>query len=325
MEFSSKCSQTAYRAGAKYSFTCLRPTGVNISTTLWNLWIPPMFSLMTAHTLIVPDGTLYYESRGTGPLFVLIPGGNGEASAYKAVAIELSRRFRVVTYDRRGYSRSRYTSVPDHENRVLMDADDVARLIKHLSPDARATVFGSGSGAIVALTLFAQHSGLVRTLVVHEPPAVSLLPDTDRERITEAIGLVYEEFRSAGAQAAMKKLSEAMSVGTGIGTDRTDPYTPANMKFWMEHEMRQYIQTKIDVELLKKNVDRLLLVGGRDGRNLAQCQPNLVLAKSIGSEVIDLPGGHLGYKAHHKEFAAELLVALERRDISRKDGTTKEM
>ena len=284
-----------------------------------------MLSLMTTHTLIVPNGTLYYEIRGSGPLFVLIPGGNGGASVYKAVAVALSRRFRVVTYDRRGYSRSRYASTPDSENRVLTDADDVARLIQHLSPGAPATVFGSSSGAIVALTLLARHSELIRTLVVHEPPAASLLPDADREQITAAIELVYEEFRSAGAQAAMKTFSEVMGVGNSTWTERADPYAPANMMFWMEYEMRQYPQTKIDVDLLKKHVDRLLLVGGRDGRNLNPYQPNLVLAKSMGSEVIDLPGGHLGYKTHHKEFAAELLVALERGVISDKVGTAREL
>lgn len=312
---------TAYRTGAKCLFTCLRATGPNISTTLWDIWIPSACSLMTAHTLIVPGGTLCYEIRGSGPLFVLIPGGNGDASGYKAVAVGLSRRFRVVTYDRRGYSRSRRTGTPDDESRVLMDADDVARLIKHLSPDAPATVFGSSSGAIVALTLFARHRELIRTLVVHEPPAVGLLPDTDREQITGTMERVSEEFRGAGTQAATKKLSEVIGAGDGIGTECADPYAHSNLKFWMEPEMRQYPRMKIDLELLKKDVDRLLLVGGRDGRNLTPYQANLVLAKSMGSEVMDLPGGHLGYRTHHKEFAAELLVELERRDNSLKDRT----
>jgi pimeloyl-ACP methyl ester carboxylesterase len=304
----------------------LQPAGDDISTILWNVWIPPMFSLMTSHTLIVPNGILYYELRGTGPLLVLIPGGNGEASIYKSVALELSRRFRVVTYDRRGYSRSTSTStstptcVPDYsERRVLTDADDVARLIRHLSPDTPATVFGSGSGAIVALTLVAQHSELVRTLVAHEPPAFTLLPDG--EQILEAI----EEFRSAGVQAVMRMLLEVMGVTGGIGSEHTNPYAPANLNFWMENEMRQYPRANIDVESLKENMDHLLLVGGRDGKDLMPYQPNLVLAKKTGSEVIDLPGGHLGYKTHPKEFAAELLVALEMRYTSREARTAREL
>ena len=273
-----------------------------------------MLSLVTTHTLAVPNGTLYYEVRGSGPLFVLIPGKDGEASVYKSVAIELSRRFRVVTYDRRGYSRSKYTSMPDYENRVLTDADDVAHLVRHLSPDTPAIVLGSNSGALVALMLFAQHSALVRTLIAHEPSAVTLLPDG--EQIIAAMEPVYDEFRSAGAQTAWKKFLEITGEIDGIGAERTHSYALANLNFWMEHEMRQYPRAKIDVESLKEDVDRLLLVGGRDGKNLLPYQPNLALAKRTGSEVIDLPGGHLGYKTHPKEFAAELLVALEHRGIS---------
>jgi pimeloyl-ACP methyl ester carboxylesterase len=283
-----------------------------------------MFSLMTSHTLVVPNGTLYYEVRGSGPLFVLIPGGNGDAAVYKSVALELSRRhFRVVTYDRRGYSRSTRTGTPDYdyESRVFTDADDVARLIRHLSPDTPATVFGSSSGAIVALTLFAQHSELVRTLVAHEPPAVTLLPDGDGEQMMAAMEPIYHEFRNAGAQAVMRTL-EATRVPDGIGTEPSDP---AKLTFWMENEMRQYPRTKIDIELLKEKVDQLLLVGGRDGKNLMPYQPNLVLAKRTGSEVIDLPGGHLGYKTQPKEFAEELLMALEVRYTSHEARTAKEL
>jgi len=278
---------------------------------------------MTSHTLLVPNGTLYYEVRGSGPPFVLIPGGNGDASVYKPVALELSRRhFRVVTYDRRGYSRSTNANTdagtPDQGNRVLTDVDDVARLIRHLSPDAPATVFGSSSGAIVALTLLAQHSELVRTLVAHEPPAVTLLPDGSREQMMAAMEPVYEEFRNA-------RSLEVTCATEGIGTERPGPScAPANLISWMESEMRQYPWTTIDVELLKEKVDQLLLVGGRDGKNLMPYQPNMVLAKRTGSEVIDLPGGHLGYKTHPKEFAAELLMALEMRYSSHEARTAKE-
>jgi acetyltransferase/esterase len=273
---------------------------------------------MTTHTLVVPNGTLYYEIRGSGPLLVLISGGNGGAGAYKSVTIELSRHFRVVTYDRRGYSRSTYTYTPEYKNRVLIDADDVACLIKRLSPDTPAIVFGSGSGAIVALTFLARHSALVRTLVVHEPPAVTLLPNG--EQIMEAIERVYDEFQSGGVQPAIEMFSEVIGATDGIGTEGTDSYAPANLKFWMEHEMRQYPRTKVDIEALKGNVDRLLLVSGRDGKNLMSYQPSLVFAKTMGSEVIDLPGGHLGYQTHPKEFATGLLAALEHKDISHGAG-----
>jgi acetyltransferase/esterase len=56
--------------------------------------------------LEAPGARLYYEVRGGGPLLVLVPGAKGEADTYQHLAKELSGRYRVVTYDRRGFSRS---------------------------------------------------------------------------------------------------------------------------------------------------------------------------------------------------------------------------
>jgi pimeloyl-ACP methyl ester carboxylesterase len=53
------------------------------------------------------DGArLYYEVRGCGPLLLMIPGANGSADAFNAVADCLARHLTVVTYDRRGFSRN---------------------------------------------------------------------------------------------------------------------------------------------------------------------------------------------------------------------------
>jgi hypothetical protein len=39
-------------------------------------------------------------------------------------------------------------------------------------------------------------------------------------------------------------------------------------------------------------------------------QPNRVLARLLGSDVIDFPGGHLGFLAYLAEFAKALLDVL---------------
>ena len=57
-------------------------------------------------TFDVPGAQLYYETRGSGPLMLMIPGANGDADAFGMVADRLAARHTVVTYDRRGFSRS---------------------------------------------------------------------------------------------------------------------------------------------------------------------------------------------------------------------------
>jgi pimeloyl-ACP methyl ester carboxylesterase len=95
---------------------------------------------------IVTAGTteLYHEVRGAGPPLLLIIGASGDAGHFAAVAEELADGFTVVTYDRRGNSRSprppgwNATTIEEH-------ADDAAALLRALEV-APAAVFGSSSG-----------------------------------------------------------------------------------------------------------------------------------------------------------------------------------
>ena len=41
---------------------------------------------MKAQTLKVPGATLYYETRGSGPVLLLIAGGGTDAGVFEAVA-----------------------------------------------------------------------------------------------------------------------------------------------------------------------------------------------------------------------------------------------
>ncbi|WP_419179557.1 alpha/beta fold hydrolase [Rhodococcus opacus] len=100
----------------------------------------------------------------------MIPGANGVADAFRMVAGHLAERYTVALYDRRGFSRSHLDGPRDYDRRLETDADDVRRLIEHLS-DEPATVFGVSSGGIVALEVLTRHPSVVRTLVPFEPPA----------------------------------------------------------------------------------------------------------------------------------------------------------
>src|SRR5260370_15904811 len=125
-------------------------------------------------TLKVPGAQLSYEVTGSGPLLILIPGAAGVGEVFRPLAHLLSAQYQVVTYDRRGFSHSSLDGPQDYDHRLATDADDVRRLIKHLT-DQPTTVFGSSSGAIVALEVISHSPERVRTVAAHEPPAVSLL------------------------------------------------------------------------------------------------------------------------------------------------------
>src|SRR5215211_2760606 len=74
----------------------------------------------TSGLIEVGNTKLYHEVRGSGPALLFISSGGGDAGQWMHVAPTLAQEFTVVTYDRRGFSRSprpdgwAATSVTEH-------------------------------------------------------------------------------------------------------------------------------------------------------------------------------------------------------------------
>jgi pimeloyl-ACP methyl ester carboxylesterase len=124
--------------------------------------LPPVY-----RGLVAANGTqLYYERRGSGPAVLFISGATGDADL-------LSDEFTLISYDRRGNSRSprpagwKATSTEEQ-------ADDAAALLRALGLSS-ATVYGNSGGAIIATCLLLRHPHAVRGAILHEPPLLSVL------------------------------------------------------------------------------------------------------------------------------------------------------
>lgn len=78
--------------------------------------------------LKVPGASLYYEVSGSGPLLLLIPGAPADAYDFVAIAPLLADRYTVVSYDWRGFSRSRLDG-PPQDVPIQVQADDAYRLL----------------------------------------------------------------------------------------------------------------------------------------------------------------------------------------------------
>src|SRR5918995_419089 len=161
----------------------------------------------TTHTLDVPGAVLTYDVRANDssaePVLLMIGSPMG-AAGFGTLASYFSDRT-VVTYDPRGVERSKRTdgaveSTPD------MHADDLHRLISALGARGAGRVgpvdiFASSGGAVNALALVAGHPEQVRTLVAHEPPAASALPD--REAALGAMADIHGTYLRSGVGPAM--------------------------------------------------------------------------------------------------------------------------
>ncbi|MHB8645646.1 MAG: alpha/beta hydrolase [Thermomicrobiales bacterium] len=275
--------------------------------------------------LEVPGARLFYETHGSGPLLLMIPGATGDADAFKRVTEHLSAHCTVVTYDRRGFSRSQLDGPQDDDHRLETDADDVRRLIEHVS-DAPATLFGSSSGGIVALAVLTRHPSVVHTLLPFEPAAVRILPNG--QQWVDFFSGLYDRYRELGIEPALKEFraqtfaeSDRQVMARARDT-KNGEYALANATYWFEHELRQYPAVELDLDALKAHADRIVPVAGRESRGYPCYEVTVELGKKLGRDVIELPGGHIGYVTQPAEFATSLFRLLHQTHAHRKESPT---
>jgi pimeloyl-ACP methyl ester carboxylesterase len=274
---------------------------------------------MKAQTLKVPGATLYYETRGAGLVLLLIAGGGTDAGVFEEVASLLAHDYTVVSYDPRGNSRSPLYGPPT-DQQIEVHSDDARRLLETVA-DGPAAVFGTSSGAIVALDLLRRHPAKVAKAVSHEPPLLEVLPDAARWRAFH--DEVYETYRREGTEVAMQKWV------AGIGLDAVIPPPDAelppevaaamkrmagNTDLFLAHELLPFTRYVPDLARLSAHKDRLVLAVGHDTREQLAGQlvyrPAAWLAERFGTQVVDFPGDHGGYGTHPAAFAAKLREVL---------------
>ncbi|MDQ4145634.1 MAG: alpha/beta hydrolase [Actinomycetota bacterium] len=130
-----------------------------------------------------------------------IAGATGDAGHFRVVAEQLSDDFQVVTYDRRGNSRSPrptgWTATSADEQ-----ADDAAGLIEALGI-APAAVLANSGGSIIAINLAMRYPDSLRGLIVNEPTLLGVLQDP--ESVFRLLQPVIQKAMESGApRAAME-------------------------------------------------------------------------------------------------------------------------
>jgi acetyltransferase/esterase len=251
---------------------------------------------------------LYFETHGDGPLMVMIPGASGVAASFRMAANQLAAHYTVVLYDRRGFSRSQLDGPQDYSHRLQTEADDVRRLIEHIGNEP-ATVFGASSGGIIALEVMIRHPDVVRMLVPFEPPVVLHLPDG--QKWVGFFYQVYDLYRQAGVKPAMERFGEHAFPDIDRQAMAQAPKNEANAIYWFEHELRQYPAVELDLHALSRHAERIVLAVGREARGYPAHEATVALARTLGRNVVELPGGHVGCIAQPAEFAGELANALK--------------
>jgi uncharacterized protein YndB with AHSA1/START domain/pimeloyl-ACP methyl ester carboxylesterase len=284
---------------------------------------------MTTHTLDVPGATLTYDVRpsdaSTEPILLLIGSPMGAAGFGS-----LSRHFTdrtVVTYDPRGVERSVKT---DPASPVTPDvhADDLHRLIQAIG--GPVDLFASSGGAVNALALVSRHPEDVRTLVAHEPPLATVLPDREHAMaVTQAIAETYQRsgFGAAMAQfiaivshrgpftaeiAAQPAPDPAM-----FGLPTTDDGSRTDPLLGQDQTMMTGTHYEPDFAALRSASTRIVMAAGEESEGQMASRGAFAVAERLGAKPVLFPSGHGGFlggeygqSGQPEAFAAKLREVL---------------
>lgn len=118
-------------------------------------------------TIISKDGTsIAFDQSGQGPALILVIGAMGTRLDAAGLALALAPHFSVFAYDRRGRGNSGDTT----PYTVIREVEDIDALIAEAG--GSAYVFGSSSGAVLALEAARLLGDKIEKLALYEPPFI---------------------------------------------------------------------------------------------------------------------------------------------------------
>lgn len=270
----------------------------------------------TTRTLDVSGATLTYDVRRTGessgPLLLLIGSPMG-AAGFGTLAGHFADRT-VITYDPRGVERS-VKQDPTSPSTPEEHADDLHRLVEALGAGP-VDLFASSGGAVNALALVSKHPEDVRTLVAHEPPLASILPD--REAALATSRAVRDTYMRNGWGAAMAHFIAIASHQGAFTRGFADQPGPDPQMFGMPAEddgtradplfaqnLVSCTHFEPDFEALRRASTRVVIAAGAESDGTLASRAAVAAAEQLGTELTIFPSHHGGFMGDEYGQAGE--------------------
>ena len=257
------------------------------------------------------DGAeLFCRVLGEGKPLLLIHGVMVDADFFTEVQTLLSSQYKVITYDRRGYSRS----TGESDFYIRRQAEDAKCVIDALAGGS-AIVSGCSAGGLIALKLKELYPEKAERIILHEPPIVGfegVLSEEEEAWLTE-IERLYE----------LGKIRQAMWMfiaGTAKRSDpRAKPLPPEVMDRQIKNGMlfiREEFPEEFDREhdpidfAGLKDKGTITVLAGESSGDTYCVKAAKMLADLLGVPMYYVPGFHNGAHDLPVEYAASLLGLL---------------
>jgi pimeloyl-ACP methyl ester carboxylesterase len=249
-----------------------------------------------------------------------------DASGFAALVSQFPDRT-AVTYDPRGLGRSTRND-GRVDNSPTVQAGDVHAVIDALAAGP-VEMFASSGGAVTALALVKAYPADVTTLVAHEPPLITVLPDADAaERAAGGFRDVYEAKGSGAGMAAFIAMTswrgeftddyfaqpapDPAAFGMPAGDDgrRDDPL--------LSDRSRAITDYRPDIDALLAAPTRIVIAVGEESLGTFTGRAAVAVAERLGQQATVFPshhggfmGGEFGYAGQPEAFARKLREVLD--------------
>jgi pimeloyl-ACP methyl ester carboxylesterase len=282
--------------------------------------------MSTTHTLETGDAAIVYDvhgplptADGRPPLFMI--GQPMTAAGFGALRSHFPDRT-VVTYDPRGLGRSTRND-GRVDNSPTIQAEDVHGVVEALGAGP-VDMFATSGGAVTALALVTAHPRDVVTLVAHEPPLLTVLPDAAAaERAHAGVRDVYEARGAGAGMAAFTAMTSWKGEFTG---DYFAQPAPDPAAFGMSAEddgsrdnpllsdrSAAVTAYRPDLAALEAAPTRVVIAVGEESEGLMTGRTAVATAELLGQQATVFPshhggflGGEFGYAGQPEAFARKL-------------------
>jgi 3-oxoadipate enol-lactonase len=245
-------------------------------------------------------GKIYYEVSGTGPVVVLIHGGQLDRRMWDEQFALFAQHYRVIRYDVRGFGKS------PAPTKIYADEDDLFDLLSSLKID-KATIVGLSLGGRIAIDFALAHPEKVRAIIPVAPglSGFSFSPDADFWASLEA------------AQAGdWEKVADLWLESGYMAPAMENPKIARRIRQLSVENAHQYLDDFLYERRLKPpaierlphiHVPTLILVGSRDVNDIHEIA-GLLYARIPGAKEIVIAGaGHMVNMEKPAEFNRAVL------------------
>ena len=251
------------------------------------------------------DVDLYYERMGNGPTMVLVHGAIADAGYFSECCHYLRDHFDLVTYDRRGNSRS--TPKEGAQFHIAQQTDDLVNLVEML--DLKDIILvGHSAGGCICMDALSRIPGRIRHMIIYETPLLGILPD--RPQMEEWV----ENMEALNAAGKHKEVAKEFGLSIGELDERAPKKSMdekwkdrQNFAQFINYEFHDFSYYKPDPAVLKANARYITILEGDRNRGHYFHASMQALQEMIECERYYTAGCHNAPYDIPQSFAAALL------------------